>query len=181
MDNKKIRRSVWVISLIGLLTLGLGLYLWPSSTSKKIGISHQDTTVVPAKKKTTVIVHVTDTLCIKRPVTILPPQEEIVYATVEVDPEFPGGYNALNNYIEEYLEYPSMDREYGIEYKGTLILGIDPSGKVTDIDMIPTPTKDLRESVIRFSKKMPRFKPAFKNGRYVASKIKIPLSFRFAD
>lgn len=180
MDDKQFRRLCWGLSLLCLLALGTGLLLRPSGTSSHLPLTRQDT-VIQAKKKRTITVHLTDTVHIKRPVILAYPEPEPLYATVDMDPEFPGGYDALKAYIQDYLEYPETDREYGLEYTGTLTLNIDRSGKVTGIEMIPLPTKDLQYSLVQFSRKMPRFKPAMRYSRPVASRVKIPLSFKFTD
>ncbi len=102
------------------------------------------------------------------------------------DPVFPGGMNALMQFLASNLKYPEEWNETCIVGKVIAKLEIDKNGKVGNVEIIRcTIPADFSESAIKEVKRvvrlLPDFIPAQKNGNSVKSYYILPISFKLAD
>ncbi|MBO0937848.1 hypothetical protein J2I47_14915 [Fibrella sp. HMF5335] len=107
------------------------------------------------------------------------------YTSVEKLAEFPGGRDAMLRFMAEHIEYPSsLDR---MKYKtGPMKVRfiVSPDGKLYDItvDSVPVQTAEAQKgmddyiiSIIHAIEIMPRWKPAFLDGKPVAQLYTVPI------
>jgi TonB family protein len=103
-------------------------------------------------------------------------KDDIFYVSVEVMPQYPGGREALDNYLN-YELYHSNHRLM-IRKKGRVVISfiIDKTGKVTNMNIEESldPTIDL--CVLNAFKRMPLWSPALNNGRPVNLLVKMPIN-----
>lgn len=102
--------------------------------------------------------------------------KEITFKANEREPEFPGGQGALNRFLKNNLNTPD-DLQAG-EIKTVhirFLVGTD--GMVSGLEIIQSGGSKFDKEVIRVCKKMPRWKPAFQNGTYVAVRYVLPVTF----
>jgi periplasmic protein TonB len=103
-----------------------------------------------------------------------------IYDKVEVEPEFPGGQNALAGYIQDNISYP--DRALSENVSGTVRVSfvVDEHGKIIQPQIISgqNEKKDLEDEAIRVVSRMPAWKPGKVKGRNVKTRLELPITFQ---
>lgn len=96
-------------------------------------------------------------------------KEDSVYTTVDVQPEFPGGYKALGKYVDgrKNHEYPEEARKNKIEGKVVVQFIINEDGTCSDFEVIKGIGYGCDEAAVEAFKKMPKWKPGLVNGKPV--------------
>lgn len=105
------------------------------------------------------------------------PTPESVFSFVEQMPEFPGGLDALMNFIRTRIQYPPMAIESGIKGKVICSFIVNTDGSISDAKVLRGIGGGCDEEAIRVIKSMPNFKPGKQNGHPVRVKYNLPLSF----
>lgn len=98
----------------------------------------------------------------------------------EYMPEFPGGKNALIEFLQRNLRQPN-DFEEGEKVTVIASFVVDQNGYITGVKITQKGRSDLDSEVIRVINKMPRWKPGSQNGRSVAVYYKVPVTFVAAE
>lgn len=96
---------------------------------------------------------------------------------VIVMPEFPGGHEALQDYLRAEIRFPyqaSVNGEIGEVLVGFSI-GID--GTVSGVRVLRSVSELLDAEAIRVVKEMPKWKPGTRNGKAVRAELSIPINF----
>lgn len=101
-----------------------------------------------------------------------------VYTFVEQMPEFPGGQSALLAYLQKNIRYPNDAREQGIQGKVFLSFVVDEAGRVKDVDVKKGVHPSLDKEALRVVKAMPLWKPGKHEGKPVAVRFTLPISFK---
>ena len=101
-----------------------------------------------------------------------------VYDMVEQAPEFPGGPQAMMQFIKDNLQYPQIAKENGIQGRVILQFVVDETGKVTDPKVIRSIDPSLDTEAIRLVLSMPRWIPGMQDGKAVAVRYTIPVIFK---
>lgn len=106
------------------------------------------------------------------------PVPEEVFEFVDVAPEFPGGPNALQEWLGAHIAYPRAAIEAGIE--GTVYLSfiVSKNGSVRDVKVMRGENYVLNEEALRVGLMMPDWKPGILDGTPVNAKYVIPVKFR---
>ena len=105
-------------------------------------------------------------------------QGTAVFEVVEEMPEFPGGVDAMMEYLQKELRYPESAKEKGIQGRVTVQFIIDKEGNVTNSKVTRSVDKDMDAEAIRLVKTMPKWKPGMQKGKAVAVKYTVPVVFR---
>jgi TonB family protein len=108
---------------------------------------------------------------------------------VERFPEFPGGEQALLQFINQNIRYPKRSRKKGSEGKVITTFVVNAEGSVEQIAIIKGVDPDLDNEVIRMIKSMPKWKPGEKEsnheGKITITKVNafytLPVTFRLED
>lgn len=103
---------------------------------------------------------------------------EACFTVVEEEPEFPGGTEALMDFIKKNLRYPEFLAESCIQGRVTLSFVVEKDGSITDIQEMRSPSEYLTEEAIRVVKLMPKWKPGKQRGQAVRVKYMLPITFR---
>jgi TonB family protein len=101
---------------------------------------------------------------------------------VEEQAEFPGGLNAMMQYMKGNVNYPPVERSKGISGKCFLKFIINTDGSITDVTIlqgIPNCEACDKEAV-RVIKAMPRWKPAKLGGKPVRCYFNLPFTFKIS-
>lgn len=93
-------------------------------------------------------------------------------------PAFPGGEDALQAYIRKNIRYPSLAREQGIEGRVECSFVIDKEGTVRNIQVEKGIEPTLDSEAIRVLSDMPDWLPAEENGKKIAMRYVLPITFR---
>lgn len=91
---------------------------------------------------------------------------------------FPGGEEALQDFIKKNLRYPNEARRYG---KVIVEFTVKKSGKCTDFTIVKSVIDELDFSAVETLQGMPMWEPAIKNGKKVESKVKVDVLFKPED
>jgi protein TonB len=100
------------------------------------------------------------------------------YVAAEIMPKFPGGDDAMVKFINDNLVYPPMAIENNIEGKVVLTFIVDKEGQVTEIEFLKKLGWGCDDAAVKVVKKMPAWSPGRQNGRNVAVKYNLPITFR---
>ena len=107
---------------------------------------------------------------------------EPIYTTADEMPRFPGGEEALFEYIKSAIRYPKKCREARIEGRTSVIFVVTSKGKIKDIKVRKSSgNKKLDKEALRVIRKMPRFTPAILDGKNVSVMLTVPVTFRLDE
>lgn len=98
--------------------------------------------------------------------------------TSEAMPQYPGGREALHNYISSKIKYPTKCKKDRIEGKVIVRFLIEDNGSVKDVFIQKSVHPDLDKEAIRVVKSMPRWIPGKKNGSPVRAYYSVPVDFK---
>ena len=104
-----------------------------------------------------------------------PTVETAVYTIVEIMPEFPGGQEALFEYIKTHLDYPKG----GAEGTAYVTFVVDENGKVTEVKLLKGIKDNLEanDAAIRLIENMPSWIPGKQRGKPVKVQYNLPIRF----
>ncbi|HMI61430.1 MAG TPA: energy transducer TonB [Puia sp.] len=105
--------------------------------------------------------------------------KEGVYNWAEAAPEFPGGQNALYNYVNNNIEYPEKAIDDNTTGTVRVSFVIDEDGKVTRPQIIGNKLGNgLDEQALKAVSNMPSWKPGKVNGKSVRTRLELPITFQ---
>ena len=101
-----------------------------------------------------------------------------VFKVVEVDPEFPGGEEALYKYLAENIKYPVMAKNNKVEGRVYITFVIEKDGTVSDAKVLRSDNEELNAEALRVINAMPKWKPGTQRGVPVRVQYNIPITFK---
>ncbi|MBK6373197.1 MAG: energy transducer TonB [Saprospiraceae bacterium] len=106
-------------------------------------------------------------------------EENQIYSSVDVQPEFPGGNDALYKYVGANLKYPAAAKENNITGKVIVQFIIEKDGTIST----PTIIRDevgygATDEVLRILKGMPSWKAGQQDGKIVRVQYTLPVKFK---
>ncbi len=104
-------------------------------------------------------------------------KDDRVYTVVEKQPEFTGGYKALQAYLKKNLQYPAQARKAGIKGRVFLSFVVHKDGQITDVSVLKGLGSGCDEEAVRVINAMPRWIPGSQDGRPLNVKYNWPISF----
>jgi TonB family protein len=93
-------------------------------------------------------------------------------------PEFPGGSEALLNWIAKNIRYPEEALKQKAEGKVTVRFVVTSEGKIGNIDVIKSDNQIFNEEAMRVVSSMPNWKPGRQNGKKVDVYSTVPVEFK---
>jgi len=101
------------------------------------------------------------------------------YSSVEILPGFPGGQDALDNFISNTIEYPETANENGIEGVVNVNFAVDETGRVSNPKIVGKALGyGLEEEVLKAVNKMPVWTPGVIKGKNVKTYYTLPVNFK---
>ena len=107
--------------------------------------------------------------------------EEEVIQYVETSPEFPGGTEALMQYIADNIQYPDSARANKIEGTVFIQFVVEADGSLTNFKLCRDIGYGCGEEALRVVQSMPRWVPGDINGRKTRSRFTLPIMFRLNE
>lgn len=110
---------------------------------------------------------------------------KLVYQYAEIQPQFPGGQEALMKFLSDHIKYPEKAQQNRIE--GTVVVSfiVDETGQVTQasgkIDLPNDNNLPLVEEAIRVVQSMPKWTPAYHKGKAVRCSLCLPVKFKLDE
>ena len=103
--------------------------------------------------------------------------EEHVHTISSIQPQFPGGQEALNAFLSEHLRYPQEARDSNIQGTVWVSFIIDTIGAVSDVEVVRGVHFSLDKEAVRVIEMMPNWIPGKSRNRPVRVQFHIPVSF----
>ncbi|NPD92493.1 energy transducer TonB [Xylanibacter muris] len=103
-----------------------------------------------------------------------------IFSNPEKLASFPGGKEALMNYLAENVKYPAAAEKQGIKGRVVVSFAIGVDGSVTEAKVLKSVNPLLDEEAVRVVEAMPKWIPAKLNGKPVEVKYSVPITFDFA-
>lgn len=105
-------------------------------------------------------------------------EENKVFDVVEQMPSFPGGPQALLQYLNNNVKYPVVAQENGVQGRVVISFVVEKDGSVTDVQVAKSVDPSLDKEAQRVVKSMPHWIPGKQNGSAVRVKYVVPVSFK---
>ncbi|MCM1319881.1 MAG: energy transducer TonB [Muribaculaceae bacterium] len=95
---------------------------------------------------------------------------------------FPGGQEALSDYLNANVVYPAFARDNGIEGTVTVLFVVGTDGSISNVKVARPLDPDLEAEAVRIVKNMPNWTPATDDaGTPVSSEATLPVKFRLSN
>ena len=101
-----------------------------------------------------------------------------IYEQVDVYPEFKGGMEEFVQYVQDNLKYPEEAIDKNETTRVFVEFVIDKSGQVRDAQLKREEKEYFEMSAIEVISEMPKWKPGLKNGKYLNTKVIVPITFQ---
>lgn len=102
----------------------------------------------------------------------------MTYGAMAADvPVFPGGEDALKEYISSNMKYPAPARNNGVEGVVNVSFIVKADGSIGSIKIVRMVDPDLEQEAIRLVKEMPRWTPADRDGAPVDAPAEVSVPF----
>lgn len=106
--------------------------------------------------------------------------EETIFEVVEEMPEFPGGVNALMQYINKNIRYPIEAHEKNEEGRVVADFIVRKDGSISNIKIARSVSPSLDKETERIIENMPKWKPGKQRGKFVNVHFTVPVAFRLS-
>lgn len=107
----------------------------------------------------------------------------IIFTTVEIPAQFPGGFDAWKKYLERNLNagLPAENGAQAGKYTVMVSFVVDKEGNISDVKAENSPGFGTEAEAIKIIKKGPKWQPAIQNGRKVAYRARQQVTFLVDD
>ena len=101
-----------------------------------------------------------------------------VFEKAEVMPEFPGGEQAMMDFVAKNVQYPKEAMEK--EISGRVLVGfiVEKDGSISETEVVKGIGGGCDEEAVRVVKAMPKWKPGKEKGKPVRVHFMLPLTFK---
>lgn len=97
----------------------------------------------------------------------------------EVMPEFPGGPQALMDYLKANVIFPKVAEDDGIQGRVVVSYVVDIDGSITDVQVVQSVHPALDKEAMRVVRNMPKWIPGKHDGKAVQVKYSLPINFYY--
>lgn len=91
---------------------------------------------------------------------------------------YPGGLEAMSNYIAKSVVYPEKAKADGVQGKVYVQFVVEPDGSVGDVTVLRGVGGECDDEALRVVRSMPKWQPAMFKGKPVRSKYVLPINFK---
>ncbi|MBQ2508779.1 MAG: energy transducer TonB [Bacteroidales bacterium] len=104
--------------------------------------------------------------------------EQTHFVLVDKEPAYPGGVDALYQYLGSHIIYP--EKAKAERAVGTVIVTfvVEKDGSISNIKVLKDPGYGMSEEVVRVISQMPRWTPAMQQDKPVRAAFSLPVVFR---
>ncbi|MBQ6724973.1 MAG: energy transducer TonB [Bacteroidales bacterium] len=107
--------------------------------------------------------------------------EDLIFGMMERMPEFPGGEEAMYEFLAKNLKYPQAAKDSNIQGKVYIQFVVDKDGTIIN----PKVARDIGggcgEEALRVVKMMPKWKPGDQRGEKIRTQLTLPIIFELED
>lgn len=101
-----------------------------------------------------------------------------VYVAVEKQAEFPGGIEALMQWLSMNVRYPEDAMKNDAQGRVIVKFVVNPDGSISDPTVLKSVEPSLDQEAVRVVMAMPKWEAAENHGQKVASYFNLPISFK---
>lgn len=101
-----------------------------------------------------------------------------VFEVVEEMPEFPGGMQAMMEYLAKNIRYPAKAHEANVQGRVITQFTVGKDGAIRDAKVLRSVSPELDAEALRVISAMPNWKPGKQGGKAVACHFTVPVVFR---
>lgn len=105
-------------------------------------------------------------------------KEVFEYDFVDVKPSFPGGNEAMMEFVNKTRRYPEEAYKKGIEGRVTCSFVVNADGNISHLKVIKGVSKSLNMEAMRILAEMPNWEPGRIGDRYVPVRVIHCIPFR---
>ncbi|MCB2221531.1 MAG: energy transducer TonB [Bacteroidetes bacterium] len=105
-------------------------------------------------------------------------ENEHFFTLVDQMPQFPGGTDALMNYLSNHIQYPADAARMNIQ--GTVLISfiVEKDGNIASAKVIRGIGGGCDEEALRVIRSMPQWQPALKDNKPIRVLFNLPITFR---
>ena len=115
---------------------------------------------------------------LETPSVTTPAPQDSVFLVVDEMPEFPGGMQAMMEYLAQHVKYPSIAQKNGVQGRVITQFTVSKDGSITDAKVLRSVDPYLDKEALRVVSAMPKWKPGKQGGKAVATRFTVPVVFR---
>ena len=105
-------------------------------------------------------------------------EDEKPLLVVEQNPEFSGGYEAMQKFLRDKIQYPTLAQESGIQGTVFVQFVVSKTGKISNVKILRGIGGGCDEEAMRVVREMPNWIPGRQNGQAVPVMFQIPVKFQ---
>lgn len=109
--------------------------------------------------------------------TVVAQKNQQVFDVVEQMPEYPGGMQALFEYLSQNMKYPEDAKQQKIEGRVIAIFVVETDGSISNVEVVKPVFPSLDAEAVRVLSGMPKWTPGKQSGKVVRVKYTVPISF----
>lgn len=102
------------------------------------------------------------------------------FDVVEQMPEFPGGQEALMQFLRQEVKYPKEAFKDGVQGRVVVQFVVEKDGSISEVEVVKKVNEHLDAEAVRVVNAMPKWKPGKQKGENVRVKYTLPISFRLS-
>ena len=110
--------------------------------------------------------------------TVVAQKNQQVFDVVEQMPEYPGGIQALLDYLMENVKYPEDAEKQKIEGRVIAIFVVETDGSISNVEVVKPVFPSLDAEAVRVLSGMPKWTPGKQSGKAVRVKYTVPINFQ---
>ena len=110
--------------------------------------------------------------------TVVAQKNQQVFDVVEQMPEYPGGIQALLDYLMENVKYPEDAEKQKIEGRVIAIFVVETDGSISNVEVVKPVFPSLDAEAVRVLSGMPKWTPGKQSGKTVRVKYTVPINFQ---
>lgn len=101
-----------------------------------------------------------------------------IFDIIEEEPVFPGGDEAMQQFIRDNLVYPAEAKEKGEQGKVYVRFVVEADGTITNVVIARGVSPSIDAEALRIVKLMPNWNPGMYKGTPVLTNVVIPIVFK---
>ena len=107
--------------------------------------------------------------------------DDLAYTVCDEDPEFPGGIEALYEFLQANIQYPEKALANHIEGKVYVSFVVETDGSISFSKVLRDIGGGCGLEALRVVRSMPRWKPGKRSGEIVRVQYNLPISFTLPE
>lgn len=111
------------------------------------------------------------------PVVVGPESENEIFTVVEIDPEFPGGIEAMLKFFQDNIRYPKEAKRKNISGKVYITFVVEKDGSISNPRILRDIGGGCGAEAIRVATMMPKWTPGQQRHRSVRVQFNLPVNF----